>query len=191
MLQILFSSFNYLTAIFPTVVCPVSQFLIFVSSCQRQFPSLYLTLVANAKRAFNVERDSLGGHEVAILSGVLQPEPRCCTRMGSMAGPDTIAVDLVLPKIEPFEDGYSSSTVSTPEAEAEASAQDVVPIQKRKGGRKPVGQTFRNTDKTQSDPMIDLCYLRRTQTAQSSSPGRLSGTPNRIHQAAGNDHQTP
>lgn len=48
------------------------------------------------------------------------------------------AMDSVVPKVEPLQDGYSSSSVSTPEAEIEASTHDVVQVQKRKGGRKPV-----------------------------------------------------
>ena len=62
-----------------------------------------------------------------------------------MEAQDTSATESILPKPEPIQDGYSSSTPSTPEAEGEVEAeaapsfQDVTQVQKRKGGRKPVG----------------------------------------------------
>jgi hypothetical protein len=51
-----------------------------------------------------------------------------------------ILMDMVVPKPEPAQDGHDSmsSSVSTPEAEAETLTQGVAQIQKRKGGRKPV-----------------------------------------------------
>lgn len=51
-----------------------------------------------------------------------------------------ISMDTVVPKTEPIQDGHGSisSSVSTPEPEAEALTQDVAQTQKRKGGRKPV-----------------------------------------------------
>lgn len=65
--------------------------------------------------------------------------------MGSLAAADMTSadatgLDIVLLKEEQFEDGYSSSSVSTPEAGVDQGdvSQDVAPIQKRKGGRKPV-----------------------------------------------------
>ena len=55
-------------------------------------------------------------------------------------------MDMVIPKPEPALDGHASmsSSMSTPEAEAEAEtfSQDVVQTQKRKGGRKPVCLLF-------------------------------------------------
>ena len=55
------------------------------------------------------------------------------------AEPDAAITDPVVPKQEPFEDQYSSSTISTPEADGLDGPvpQETVPI-KRKGGRKPV-----------------------------------------------------
>lgn len=47
-------------------------------------------------------------------------------------------MDAEAPKSEPVLEGSPSSSVSTPEAEAETLAQDVAQTQKRKGGRKPV-----------------------------------------------------
>lgn len=48
------------------------------------------------------------------------------------------AMDTVVPKTEPTQDGSLSSSVSTPEPEVETLTQDVAQTQKRKGGRKPV-----------------------------------------------------
>lgn len=53
---------------------------------------------------------------------------------------DTV-MDPVVPKSEPGPDGSISSTVSTPDAEAEPLTQDPAQTQKRKGGRKPVRNT--------------------------------------------------
>ncbi|KAL1857841.1 hypothetical protein Plec18167_001757 [Paecilomyces lecythidis] len=50
-------------------------------------------------------------------------------------------MESVVPKSEPPRDPSVSSAVSTPEAEVEALAQDVVQTQKRKGGRKPIYAT--------------------------------------------------
>jgi len=65
--------------------------------------------------------------------------------MGSMAVADMTAADvtgpdLVVPKEEPLEDGFTSSSISSPEPDGERglTAQDAAPVQKRKGGRKPV-----------------------------------------------------
>lgn len=59
--------------------------------------------------------------------------------MGSvMEHSDAIPSDPIVPKSESIHDGYSSSTASTPEADIGPVTQDVVHVQKRKGGRKPV-----------------------------------------------------
>ena len=60
-----------------------------------------------------------------------------------MAAADVTAPDSVVPKEEPLEDGFTSSSVSSPEPDEEQgpTAQDAVPVQKRKGGRKPVSQS--------------------------------------------------
>ncbi|KAJ5174655.1 uncharacterized protein N7482_000532 [Penicillium canariense] len=50
-------------------------------------------------------------------------------------------MDPVVPKSEPLPDGSISSTVSTPDAEAEPLTQDTAQTQKRKGGRKPIYAT--------------------------------------------------
>lgn len=67
--------------------------------------------------------------------------------MGSMAAADVIAADTtgpdsVVPKEEPLEDGFTSSSISSPEPDEERgpTAQDAAPVLKRKGGRKPVSQ---------------------------------------------------
>ena len=59
-----------------------------------------------------------------------------------MTDADATAPDTVVPKEEPFEDGYSDASVSTPEAGPElgSNSLDAPPIQKRKGGRKPVSE---------------------------------------------------
>ena len=48
------------------------------------------------------------------------------------------AMDNIVPKSELVLEGSASSSVSTPEAEAENLTRDVAQTQKRKGGRKPV-----------------------------------------------------
>jgi hypothetical protein len=59
--------------------------------------------------------------------------------MGSvMESSDVPLGDPIVPKSECLQDGYTSSSASTPEAEIGPSTQDVVQVQKRKGGRKPV-----------------------------------------------------
>lgn len=59
--------------------------------------------------------------------------------MGSMMETsDAIPSGPVVPKAESIHDGYSSSTASSPEADVGPATQDVVQVQKRKGGRKPV-----------------------------------------------------
>ncbi len=69
----------------------------------------------------------------------------------NMADADATVPDIVVPKEEPFEDDYSDISVSTPEAGPElgSASQDVPPVQKRKGGRKPVStlswKSFRST----------------------------------------------
>jgi hypothetical protein len=57
-----------------------------------------------------------------------------------MTAEDATGPDLVVPKEEPLEDGFTSSSVSSPEPDGERgpTAQDAAPVQKRKGGRKPV-----------------------------------------------------
>lgn len=56
----------------------------------------------------------------------------------SHPGHNDTVMDSVVPKSEPLPDGSISSTVSTPDAEAEPLTQDTTQTQKRKGGRKPV-----------------------------------------------------
>jgi hypothetical protein len=60
-----------------------------------------------------------------------------------MIAADTTGPDSVVPKEEPLEDGFTSSSISSPEPDGEQgpTAQDAAPVQKRKGGRKPVSQT--------------------------------------------------
>ena len=55
---------------------------------------------------------------------------------------DATGPDSVVPKEEPLEDGFTSSSISSPEPDEERgpATQDAVPVQKRKGGRKPVSQ---------------------------------------------------
>lgn len=57
-----------------------------------------------------------------------------------MTAADATGPDLVVPKEEPLEDDFTSSSVSSPEPDGERgpTAQDAAPVQKRKGGRKPV-----------------------------------------------------
>ena len=49
-----------------------------------------------------------------------------------------LAMDIVVPKSESFRDVSITSSLSTPEADADALGQDVIQAHKRKGGRKPV-----------------------------------------------------
>lgn len=59
--------------------------------------------------------------------------------MGSlMENADPTPSNPIVPKSESVQDGYTSSSVSTPEADIGPITQDVVQVQKRKGGRKPV-----------------------------------------------------
>ena len=58
------------------------------------------------------------------------------TGMGSIMEASAGDIDLV--KAEPDAEGSTGTDESTPEAENEASHQDVAQVQKRKGGRKPV-----------------------------------------------------
>jgi hypothetical protein len=59
--------------------------------------------------------------------------------MGSMAADVPTVVEAVEPKQEPLLDGYTSSSMSSPEPELEISTQEnPAPPVKRKGGRKPV-----------------------------------------------------
>ncbi len=59
--------------------------------------------------------------------------------MGSMMETsDATPSHPIVPKSESIHDGYSSSSVSTPEGDIGPVTQDVVQVQKRKGGRKPV-----------------------------------------------------
>ncbi|KAJ5163586.1 uncharacterized protein N7500_005416 [Penicillium coprophilum] len=60
--------------------------------------------------------------------------------MVSMVDSD-LAMDSIVPKHEPGPDGSISSTVSTPDPEAEPLTQDAAQTQKRKGGRKPIYAT--------------------------------------------------
>lgn len=59
--------------------------------------------------------------------------------MGCMAADVPTPAEAIELKQEPLLDGYTSSSMSSPEAEHEPSAQEnLVPPVKRKGGRKPV-----------------------------------------------------
>ncbi|KOS39810.1 hypothetical protein ACN38_g9341 [Penicillium nordicum] len=61
--------------------------------------------------------------------------------MVSMVDHTDMAMDSIVPKHEPGPDGSISSTVSTPDPEAEPLTQDAAQTQKRKGGRKPIYAT--------------------------------------------------
>lgn len=58
-----------------------------------------------------------------------------------MESSDAVTGDPIVPKSEFTQDGYTSSSGSTPEADLEAVTQEVVQVQKRKGGRKPIYAT--------------------------------------------------
>jgi hypothetical protein len=64
--------------------------------------------------------------------------------MVAMVDHSDMAMDSIVPKHEPGPDGSVSSTVSTPDPEAEPLTQDAAQTQKRKGGRKPVRNIFSN-----------------------------------------------
>ncbi|KAJ5835013.1 hypothetical protein N7447_001039 [Penicillium robsamsonii] len=61
--------------------------------------------------------------------------------MVSIVDHSDMAMDSIVPKHEPGPDGSISSTVSTPDPEAEPLTQDAAQTQKRKGGRKPIYAT--------------------------------------------------
>ncbi|KGO64045.1 hypothetical protein PITC_012820 [Penicillium italicum] len=61
--------------------------------------------------------------------------------MVSMVDHSDMVMDSIVPKHEPGPDGSISSTVSTPDPEAEPLTQDAAQTQKRKGGRKPIYAT--------------------------------------------------
>ena len=61
--------------------------------------------------------------------------------MGSMAAGVSTATEAIEPKLEPLLDGYTSSSMSSPDPEQEPSTQEnPAPPVKRKGGRKPVSE---------------------------------------------------
>jgi hypothetical protein len=64
--------------------------------------------------------------------------------MVSMVENNDMVMDPIVPKHEPGPDGSISSSVSTPDPEAEPMTQDAAQTQKRKGGRKPVRNNFSN-----------------------------------------------
>lgn len=68
-----------------------------------------------------------------------------------------MAMDSIVPKHEPGPDGSISSTVSTPDPEAEPLTQDAAQTQKRKGGRKPVRNIFSNLGPRNS--FVSLSYV--------------------------------
>lgn len=72
---------------------------------------------------------------------------------------DTV-MDPVVPKAEPVPDGSISSTVSTPDPEAEPLTQDPAQTQKRKGGRKPVRNTL----------LLGVARLHRIVMQESGAP---------------------
>ena len=107
------------------------------------------------------------------------------------------------PAPAPGERSVYSSPVSSPEHDQD---HDLLPDheldhrtesqpQKRKGGRKPVcSYCHRASPSCTLSPTLltnvkDLCHLRGTQATQSSSPGRISRAPHRIHQTTGEHHQ--
>lgn len=80
--------------------------------------------------------------------------------MVSMVDHTDMAMDSIVPKHEPGPDGSISSTVSTPDPEAEPLTQDAAQTQKRKGGRKPVRNIFFKSGAPQFLCVTVLCrYL--------------------------------
>lgn len=119
---------------------------------------------------------------------------------------DTPAV----PKAEHSREPSSSSVASTPEPDAEIFAQENAQVQKRKGGRKPVGACsiridslihpsihpsthFSPTGSWGGGPTLtwtaDLRHFRGEKAAEPPGSSRLPRTTNRVHQAARDDHQ--
>jgi hypothetical protein len=70
---------------------------------------------------------------------------------------DTV-MDPVVPKSEPLPDGSISSSVSTPDVEAEPLTQDPAQTQKRKGGRKPVRNIFSPVIRGPAFFCIPICH---------------------------------
>jgi hypothetical protein len=116
--------------------------------------------------------------------------------MVSMVENNDMVMDPIVPKHEPGPDGSISSSVSTPDPEAEPMTQDAAQTQKRKGGRKPVRNNFLKSGAPHSYlsscvtcchiillsrlPIYiseltwsDLRHLRRTQATKSAGPGGL------------------
>lgn len=113
--------------------------------------------------------------------------------MGSvMETSDATPSDLLVLKSESIQDGYTSSSASTPEADIEPATQDVVQVQKRKGGRKPVhSMKVTNLVRRKLTSLSDICHLGGTQAEKPASTSCFSRTTNRIYQAAGKHHQAP
>ena len=93
-----------------------------------------------------------------------------------------------VPKVEPYdEDEFSDSDQ---EPDGQNLAQEVAQVQKRKGGRKPVGR-FQASPRTRANPTTDLRYLGREKTEKPTSPGCVQRTTDRIYQTARDHHKTP
>lgn len=71
------------------------------------------------------------------------------------------------------EDSFSDSShdFDGPEEYVQEAAQ----VQKRKGGRKPVGIFSQVREKCIADPALDICNIRREETAKPPSAGSLPG----------------
>lgn len=96
--------------------------------------------------------------------------------MGSMMeNSDATPSDPIVPKSESTQDGYSSSSVSTPEGDTGPITQDVVQVQKRKGGRKPV-HTSKQTYMMRGKLMLFVRYmpLRRSANRETGKHRLLS-----------------
>jgi hypothetical protein len=145
LLSVFFSSFHYLTAI--SWSCFVLSLVFFLSLIP--FFNNHTCQLASVRRSTSARRASI--LPSPALEAPLPPfgvavwSQKYNARMGSMAVADMTAADvtgpdLVVPKEEPLEDGFTSSSISSPEPEGDRglTAQDAVPVQKRKGGRKPV-----------------------------------------------------
>ena len=101
----------------------------------------------------------------------------------------------VIPKQETQSRGSSASSIDSAvdidaegEADGHVSPSANAPVQKRKGGRKPVSDNAA-IDAMSRDQFLDIRHLRRAEAKEPSGSGSFSGATNRIYQAAGEYHQ--
>ena len=104
-----------------------------------------------------------------------------------------------VPKLEQVDEASFSSIGSSPEPEVDVDVDvdgdgeptllDNAKVQKRKGGRKPVGIRGVISSTVELTILADLCDLGGTKAAKSASTGCIPRTPYGIYQATRDYHQ--